>query len=103
MSEPTSGTWPEQDAVWAWMERHGITLTMEQENDLKKAVTAPRISEMEAKEKAIEHADFMEDVKQTAEKRADKAVEALRSISHDFPGLVCAEIASTTLRELGEE
>ncbi len=57
MSESVGCTWPEQDAVWAWMERHEITLTKEQENDLKRAVTGPRISETKAREQAERERD----------------------------------------------
>ncbi len=98
MSESVS-TWPEQNAVWAWMERHGITLTMEQENDLKEAVSAPRISEQEARINALDHIDFLEDVKQTAERRADKAIDALRAVKQtDCPE--CKRVAHEALQEL---
>lgn len=37
--------WPEQEAVWAWMKRHNIQLTHEQETDLKNSVSAFRIEQ----------------------------------------------------------
>lgn len=38
--------WPEQEAVWKWIAKHGIDLTFEQEKELKDAVSAYRISEV---------------------------------------------------------
>lgn len=47
MTDTAAGSgccWPEQEAVWAWMKRHAIELTFEQERDLKDSVSAYRIT-----------------------------------------------------------
>lgn len=78
MSEEGGGIWPEQEAVWAWMERHGIELTREQENDLKEAVTQPRLEKQrkaEQLEKLLwtpENEDFAKGVIREAGHQVDR-------------------------------
>jgi len=42
-SDECASVWPEQEAIFAWKEKHGIELTHEQERDLKESVTNIRI------------------------------------------------------------
>lgn len=42
-SNSEEGTWPEQDAVDAWLKKQGIDLPHKETLELKEAVTAPRL------------------------------------------------------------
>ena len=43
MNEETGQTWPEQEIIEAWVNRHGLKIDREVLYDLKKTVTTPRI------------------------------------------------------------
>ena len=45
MTDSTASCWPEQEAVWAWMKKHGIWSSPKAANELAEAVTQIRLKQ----------------------------------------------------------
>ncbi len=86
--------WPEQEAVWRWMKKHGIELTQYQENDLKYSVSRYRILEQErlardfaeiAKGEGPFKRDAMEHAVSVINNMVTLAAESYESIKGHYP------------------
>ena len=80
-SQGFGGTWPEQNAVDAWLEKHGVKVEFSAAMELKEAVTAYRIQVQRLLEAEKEERRHQWDKRKEAE-RSDVRSESVHGVDY---------------------